>query len=240
MSLPKVYNWLRIRADLKRLSEIFPGDFESWQLIGGAACWFYRAYLERANDPDFRVPKYSEAQEQIWLSKDIDFMGMTSEQAAAFFNRPFKPETHTINFDGMEIDFLEEGLRLTPDGVSASAREIRTPEFTFYAIEATLLYDEKVTLLKVKERPQDRLHCELLAEFLKFEFCFEVENSAALGARKWLARAQAVKTTNLDFFKTDPRLNRRLSLAIANLNGPEHRGIKHWAKHHLPVTGDHK
>ena len=234
MSLPKVYDWPRIRADLKRLADRFPGDFEMWQLIGGGACWFYRAYLERANDPDFRVPKYSEAEEQTWLSKDLGFMGMTSEQAAAFFGSPFKPETHTITFDGMEIDFLEEGLRLTPLAVSASAREIRTSEFVFYAIEASLLYDEKFTLLKVKERPQDRLHCDLLAEFLKFEFCHEAEHAPELRPQKWLSRARNVKTTNLDFFQTDERLKRRLTIAITRLTSPEHRGLNHWAKHHLP------
>jgi len=233
MALPKVYNWLAIRADLKRLSERFPGEFETWQLIGGAACWFYRAYLERTNDPDFRVPKYTAVEEQIWLSKDIDFMGMMPEEAAAFFGSPCKPETHTITYEGMEIDFLEEGLRLTPQEVSASAREIRTSEFVFYAIEAALLYDEKFMLLKLKDRPQDRLHCELLAEFLKFEFCHEVENPPALNSRKWLGRAKVVKTANLDFFQTDARLTRRLIPAIAKLNAPEHRGVKHWAKHHL-------
>ena len=234
MSLPKVYNWLRIRADLKRLAERFPGDFPTWQLIGGAACWFYRAYLERANDPDFRPMKYSEAEEDIWLSKDIDFMGMSSTRAEEFFGSPLKPETHSITFEGMEIDFLEEGLRLTPQAVSASAREVRTSEFTFYAIEAALLYDEKFTLLRVKSRPQDRLHCELLAEFLKFEFCDDVENVQKLKPSKWLSRARAVKTTNLDFFQTDERLKRRLKCAIEKLIAPEHRTLKHWAKHHLP------
>ena len=234
MALPKVYDWLRIRADLKRLSERFPDQFVLWQLIGGGACWFYRAYLERVSDPDFRAPTYTAEEEQVWLSKDIDFMGLTTAQAAALFGSPFKPETHTITFDGMEIDFLEEGLRLTPQVVAASAREIRTSEFVFYAIEASLLYDEKFTLLKVKERPQDRLHCDLLAEFLKYEFCHDTENTHALSPRKWLTRARDVKTTNLDFFRTDERLQRRLSAAITKLTAPEHRSLKHWAKHHLP------
>ena len=233
MALPKIYDWTRIRADLKRLSERFPGDFESWQLIGGAACWFYRAYLERQQDPDFRVPNYSAADEQIWLSKDIDFMGMEPPQAAVLFGSPFKPETHTITFEGMEVDFLEEGLRLTARAVSATAREVRTTEFVFYAVEATMLYDEKVTLLKVKDRPQDRLHCDLLAEFLKFEFCHEVDNPRLLQPRKWLARARAVKTTSLDFFANDPRLTRRLIPAIRQLQAHEHRSVRHWAKHHL-------
>jgi hypothetical protein len=234
MSLPKVYNWLRIRTDLKRLSERFPDDFLTWQLIGGGACWFYRAYLERVSDPDFRAPQYSAAEEQIWLSKDIDFMGMTSDRAATLLGGTFKPETHTITFEGMEIDFLEEGLRLTPQVVSASAREVRTSEFVFYAIEASLLYDEKFTLLKLKDRPQDRLHCELLAEFLKYEFCHELENPATVSPRKWVSRARDVKTTNLEFFQGDERLKRRLISAIAKLTAPEHRAFKHWARHHLP------
>ncbi|MSU64257.1 MAG: hypothetical protein EXS31_18015 [Pedosphaera sp.] len=234
MSLPKVYDWPRIRAALKHLSEKFPGDFETWQLIGGAACWFYRAYLERANDPDFQVPKYSAAEEQIWLSKDIDFMGLEPEHAAALFASPFNPETHTINFEGIEVDFLEEGLRLTARDVSATAREVRTTEFVFYAVEASLLYEEKLTLLKVKSRPQDRLHCALLEEFLKFEFCHEAEIPLALQPRKWMARARDSKTANLNFFEKDERLTRRLIPAISRLAAPEHRALKHWAKHHLP------
>ena len=159
MLLPKIYDWPKVRADLKRLSDRFPGDFESWQLIGGAACWFYRAYLERANDPDFRVPEYSPADEQLWMSKDMDFMGLSSDEAVNFFGQPFKPDTHTISFDGMEIDFLDEGLRLDANDVANTAREVRTSEFIFYVAEASLLYDEKFTLMRLKNRPQDRLHC---------------------------------------------------------------------------------
>lgn len=234
MSLPKIYDWARIRAALKHLAERFPGDFETWQLIGGAACWFYRAYLQRANDPDFRVPNYTADEEQIWLSKDIDFMGLLPEQAAALLASPFKPETHTITFEGIEVDFLEEGLRLRASDVSNTAREVRTTEFVFYAVEATLLYDEKLMLLRLKSRPQDRLHCALLEEFLKFEFCHEAENPTTLQPRKWLARARSVKTSNTNFFENDERLTRRLVLALSRLIAPEHRSLKHWARHHLP------
>ena len=65
-----------------------------------------------------------------------------------------------------------------------------------------------------------------------------MENPSALNSRKWLDRAKVVKTANLDFFRTDERLNRRLIPAIAKLNAPEHRGVKHWAKHHLPGYGE--
>ena len=74
MALPKIYNWERVRAALKLLSEAFPDEFPNWVLIGGGASWFFREQLKRANDPDFRVPAYSSDEETIWLSKDVDFL----------------------------------------------------------------------------------------------------------------------------------------------------------------------
>ncbi len=49
-------------------------------LVGGSACMFYRALLEKYADPDFLAPRFSEAEEKLWLSKDVDFMGMTKEE----------------------------------------------------------------------------------------------------------------------------------------------------------------
>ena len=55
MALPKIYNWERVRAALKVLSDAFPDEFPNWVLIGGGASWFFREQLKNANDPDFRV-----------------------------------------------------------------------------------------------------------------------------------------------------------------------------------------
>jgi len=234
MALPKIYDWERVRAALKLLAEEFPGEFPGWVLIGGGACWFYRESLQRAGDPDFRMPALRPEDEIHWLSKDVDFMGLTETEAVALFKSPFKPETHTISFRGMEVDFLEEGFRLTLDLVAANSREVRTNDFVFSVINPAILYSEKRALLANKARPQDHLHHALLAEFLKYEFCSDAEKPAILEAHDWVTNARVVKTADLNFFENDERLRRRLSAAIATLTAREHRPLKHWAKHHLP------
>lgn len=237
MALPKIYNWERIRAALKLLSEAFPDEFQNWVLIGGGASWFFREQLKNANDPDFRVPAYSADEETIWLSKDVDFMGLTEAEGAALLGSPFKPETHTISFRGLEVDFLEEGFRLTLELALRNPREVRTSDFVFYVVDPSVLYSEKSALVASKSRPQDRLHRILLAEFLKYELCTDVEQPAELSARDWVARAKTIKTADLEFFARDEKFARRLALGIAKLP-PLHKPLKHWAKHHLPGYTD--
>ena len=234
MALPKIYDWERVRSALKLLAEEFPAAFPTWVLIGGGACWFYRESLQQAVDPDFRVPLMRPEDETQWLSKDIDFMGLTEAEAEALLGSPFNPETHTISFRGLEVDFLEEGFRLTLELVEANSREVRATDFVFSVINPAILYSEKCALIANKARPQDHLHHALLAEFLKHEFCDDVEHPATLEVRDWLANARIVKTADLKFFENDERLRRRLLSAISQLTAPEHRALKHWAKHHLP------
>ncbi|MBE0543477.1 MAG: hypothetical protein IH623_19205 [Verrucomicrobia bacterium] len=121
MDLPKLYDGERIRLALRQLDQAFPGLLQSVVLIGGGAAWFYRESLRQWADADFPVPTTGPAEDEIWLSKDMDFMGLTVAEAA-----------------------------------------------------------------------------------------------------------------DLSFFVNDARFNVRLARAIAALRAPEHRALKHWAKHHLP------
>lgn len=234
MPLPKVYDWERVRGALKLLAGKFPEEFPGWVLIGGGACWFYREALKTARDPDFPGPTYTVAEEQVWLSKDVDFMGLTVAEAADLFQAPFKEETHTISFAGLEVDFLEEGLRLTLRDARTHMREVHAGDFVFFVVAPEILYAEKCALLAHKERPQDRLHHALLVQFLKYEFCADLEKTDSLDADDWVARAREVKTANLQFFTNDDRFSSRMARAIAALNPTLHQRIKHWAKHHLP------
>ena len=172
MTALNVYNWNQIRAALRLLQEVFPGFLENVVLIGGGACWFYREALRQWQDPDYPVPLWTEAEEAVWLSKDVDFMGLDREEASQL-------------------------------------------------------------LVQTKERPQDRLHQRLLVEFLKCEFCREIENASALNPARWVGRARAVKSAALRFFSSDARLAGRLRAGIERLTAPEHNAIHHWAKHHL-------
>ena len=238
MALPKVNDWPAFRRHLKLLSDTFPEAFDGWVLIGGGACWFYRTTLERWADVDFPVPAFSPADDAVWLSKDIDFMGPTMRAAEALFAVPFKDETHTITFQGIEVDFLEMGVQLTRRVAVRNARQVRAPEMIFRVADAGDLFAEKLAVLRINERPQDRLHLRVLEVFLKCEFCREAESPDTLDADEWIERAVTVKTADLDFFERDPKFGARLGSAIRQLHAREHRALKHWARHHLPGFTD--
>jgi hypothetical protein len=203
-------------------------------LIGGGACWFYRESLRQWADPDFPVPASGPAEETIWLSKDVDFMGMTVAEAADLLQTPWDGITHTFHYAGLEVDFLEAGLVLFPAEALRTARLAQLPDVTFNVAEAALLYAEKCALLAAKARPQDQLHQALLASFLRCEFCRQAENPGSFRTSRWIARARDVKTADINFFTNAARFKARLAKAIAALIAPEHRALKHWAKHHLP------
>lgn len=234
MTLPKVNDWPAFRRQLKLLSDAFPGVFDGWVLIGGGACWFYRTTLELWDDNDFPVPMFSADEDTMWLSKDIDFMGPSVAEGEALLAAPFKADTHTISFQGIEVHFLEEGVHLTVREVTRNARRVHTPEVVFRVADAADLFAEKRAVIGRKERPQDRLHLRALETFLKCEFCREAESAGVLDVDEWVDRARAVKTSDRGFFQSDARFATRLAAAIHRLQAREHRALKHWAKHHLP------
>ena len=230
MALPKVNDWSAFRNALKLLAETFPDRFDEWVLIGGGACWFYRTMLERWADPDFPPPQFSPAEESEWLSKDIDFMGETEEEAEKLLAAPIKVESHTISYRGLEVDFLQEGVRLLTKDAIRSAREVRTPDLTFRVLDAALLYTEKLAVFCLKPRPQDRLHLRVLEAFLKCEFCRELEVPETLDAVDWVDRVREVKTADHDFFVRDARLQARLRNALPKLTAREHARVHHWGQ----------
>jgi hypothetical protein len=68
----RTYNWDAIREGLKRIGTQNPEFLANTVLVGGAACWYYRLALSKANDSDFPAPVYTPDQERVWLSKDLD------------------------------------------------------------------------------------------------------------------------------------------------------------------------
>ena len=234
MALSKLYDWERIRLALRQLDTSFPGLLPSVVLIGGGAAWFYRESLRQWKDADFPVPACSVIEEELWLSKDVDFMGLTVEEAGELLQTPWDETTHTFHYAGLEVDFLEAGIVLFSAEALRSARQAQLPDVGFNVVEATLLYAEKCALLARKTRPQDRVHHALLAQFLRCEFCRQAENPDALRATRWVSRARDVKTADLSFFSTEGPFTRRLAKAIIGLEAREHRALQHWARHHLP------
>jgi hypothetical protein len=238
MALPKIYDWERVRLALKQLHETFPGFLQTVVLVGGGAAWFYRETLRQWGDADFPQPNWTDEEQAEWLSKDVDFMGLSTWEAADLLQAAFDETTHTFHYAGLEVDFLEEGLQMIPDSALQTARLVQLPDFSFNVVEASLLFAEKTALLRIKDRSQDKLHHQLLREFLKCEFCRQAEHPQSLRPSRWIARARAVKTADVGFFANDSRFARRLSQAIIKLTAAEQRALKHWAKHHLPGNAE--
>ena len=97
-----------------------------------------------------------------------------------------------------------------------------------------LLYAEKLACTLQRNRPQDPLHKEVLARFLKMELCDSLEQASELEPKDWLNDAKEVKTADFQFFSNDPVLGRRLHAASRQLS-PEFRSIVHWIRHQAPI-----
>lgn len=148
-------------------------------LIGGAACWFYRHSLLRADDPDFRVPLLSQELEAKWLSKDLDFTGIFSGDAFALLpqltvrdagNREY------LQVEGVRLGFAQVGLTINPEEAMQHCRVVR---FTgpagevveFFVADPVTLYREKLALVQRRNAPADPLHLAVLAEYVRLETC---------------------------------------------------------------------
>jgi hypothetical protein len=228
------YNWDAIREDLKRIETQNPDFLANTVLVGGGACWYYRLALSSARDPDFAVPVYTADQEKVWLSKDLDFMGESSEEIAEIIGQPCPPMGTLMEYAGATVDFIEEGLKMTRQAANHTARKAQVGDLTFYIASPTLLFSEKhACVLQKKNRPQDPLHRELLARFIKMELCRNLERPHDLDTKEWLNEAKESKNADVRFFGQDVALSRRLHTAATRL-ASEHRAVLHWIQHHVP------
>ncbi len=229
----KIYSWDGIRDDLKRIHAHNPDFLPNTVLVGGAACWYYRLALTRAADVDFQVPNYTPSEEDVWLSKDLDFMGESKDEISELIGQPCPAMGALTEYAGATLDFIEEGLKMTREAANRTARRAEIDELTFYLASPSLLFAEKHARTLQKNRPQDALHQEVLARFVKMELCRTLERPEAFDTKEWLSEAKEVKTADLHFFDHDPALRRRLHTSSRGL-GPEHRAIAHWIQHHVP------
>jgi hypothetical protein len=153
---PKV-DWERAKLCLASLQHESPAFLRQALLIGGAACWFYRHSLLRADDPDFRVPLLSQELEAKWLSKDLDFTGIFSGDAFALLpqltvrdagNREYMQHCRVVRFTGPAGEVVE-----------------------FFVADPVTLYREKLALVQRRNAPADPLHLAVLAEYVRLETC---------------------------------------------------------------------
>ncbi len=231
------YNWDAIRQDLEGIRTHNAEFLPNTVLVGGAACWYYRLALSKAKDPDFSMPMYTPDQEKIWLSKDLDFMGESIEEIGQLIGQPCPPMGTLIEYAGATLDFIAEGLIMTRRAANQTARKAQAGDLTFYIASPSLLFSEKhACTLHKKNRPQDALHREVLARFIKMELCRSLEKPEELDTKDWLSEAKETKTADMRFFTRDAALQRRLHIAADRL-GQEHRAIAHCIGHHVPRFG---
>ena len=228
----KAYAWDEIRAGLQFIAARNPDFLPNTVLVGRAACWYYRIALSRSGDPDFPVPEYSPTEESVWLSKDLDFMGESDDEISELIGEPCPPMGTLVNFGGVTLDFISEGLKMTKQAAHATARRAEVAELSFYLASPSLLFAEKQACVLQKNRPQDPLHREVLARFIKMELCQSLEFPEDLDTKSWLSEAKEAKTADIGFFTADPALRRRLHLAPGL--PAKHRAISHWIRHNVP------
>ena len=227
------YSWDSAQKALSRIAAHNPDFLPNTVLVGGAACWYYRLALQKAADIDFPVPEYTPEEEGLWLSKDLDFMGESAAEVSELIGQPCPPMGTLIQYAGATLDFLDQGLLMTPELANRTARKAKAGDLEFYIASPSLLFAEKHACTLRKDRPQDRLHREVLGRFLKMELCRRLEQAADLDNKEWLNEAKEAKTADLGFFAMDLPLKRRLHAAALAL-APDHRAIQHWIRHHVP------
>ncbi len=203
-------------------------------LIGGAACWFYRNQLQQANDPDFKVPKLSPETESKWLSRDIDFTGIFSQDATELLPKQIVVDAENrkhVEVAGVRIGFAQVGLTIDPEEALRNARvasfKHRDETIQFLVADPVTLYFEKQALVQRRGNENDFLHCSLLREYLAFEVASEAEQILQASGELSVAETKrivsfltSVKNKVPEIF-SDQRINKRLTLRLQKEN-PAH------------------
>jgi hypothetical protein len=177
-SSEKKVDWELAKSCLAELHREAPILLRQGVIIGGIACWFYRHLLKNAQDPDFKVPELSATQEQLWLSKDIDFTNFFAQDARDLLKNHIVKDSQgrlLIKLAGVPIGFAQVGVTFDPE---AAWTESWIGTFTwndtvveFRVLHPITLFREKVALSQKRGAESDHLHCALVAEFLRYETC---------------------------------------------------------------------
>jgi len=171
-------DWERAKSCLAELNGLAPSILHQGIIIGGIACWFYRQLLAKADDSEFRMTNLSAEQEQLWLSKDIDFTNFFAQDARELLKEHIVRDTQgrlQIKLAGVPIGFARVGVTFDPEHAWAESwiASFKWNESLIQCriLDPVTLYREKLALSQKRGLKSDRLHCELLAEFLRFETC---------------------------------------------------------------------
>lgn len=177
-----IVNWEKAKVCLAELAREAPAFLNQAVVIGGAACWFYRHLLAKADDPDFRVPDFNAREEGKWLSKDIDFTNVFAEDARKMLAskvRQTEDGRPGIMVVGVPIGFAQVGVTFDPEsawenawvaGFDAGGKKVECK-----VLDPVRLYLEKTALVQRRGAEGDRLHLRTLEEFLRLEVCRQAE-----------------------------------------------------------------
>jgi hypothetical protein len=178
----RIVNWELAKRVLAALHQEAPVILAQAVIIGGVSCWFYRQLLAKAGDPDFKVPDLSPAQNTLWLSKDIDFTNFFPEDARRLLpNHVVRDERgrQQLVLEGVPIGFAQVGVTFDPETAFVDAWIGRfqsgADSIEFRVLDPIALYREKLALSQRRGAEADFMHCSLLAEFLRYETCHQIE-----------------------------------------------------------------
>lgn len=178
-------DWERVKHCLAEIDKASRDFLRQALLIGGAACWFYRHQLRKAGDPDFKVLPLDLEKENLWLSRDLDFTGLFSQDALHALPHhvvEHQGRKHVV-VGGVRLGFAQVGLTIDPEEAIKNARvaavAVEGHVVEFLVADPQTLYFEKCKLCVQRGRPNDHLHKELLFDYLAYEL--------TAGAEKLLA-----------------------------------------------------
>jgi hypothetical protein len=177
----KKFDWEAAKRCLAKIHKHAPQILEQAVIIGGMGCWFYRQLLAKSNDPEFKAPHFSAADELLWLSKDIDFTNffiadarelLKSFVVAAVSGPP------RIEVAGLPVGFAQVGITLDPEvaWLDSWIGSFNTQDGTveFRVLDPVSLYREKQALTQKRGSASDQAHHALMAEYLRFELCMQI------------------------------------------------------------------
>lgn len=231
-------DWEKTGETLREIQKINPAFITENSVIGGSAAWFYRTLLEKENDQDFHPPHYTEEENAIWYSKDLDFIGTNREDYPAQLQIQPEGEPPKIFINGVWVDSPNDGLFLTKDRAARTAIEVENPSTgNFYKVASPiLLYREKQTLIQQKtNRPQDSLHLQTLLQASRLLICKFAEDPTlnqkqAATLFKLLKEAQEIAPELL----ANPQLAKRLIQQMERLASlPHGKAIYHLLKNQI-------
>ncbi len=197
-------------------------------LIGGGACLFYRARLRQADDPDFRVPSLSAENERLWLSKDLDFTGIFSGDAAELLPQMLVRGVdgrEFIQVEGVRLGFAQVGLVLDPELAMETARigefERDGEPVQFLVADPVTLHREKQALVERRNQPGDALHLALLGDYVAWEVTVAAERLLQPSDTLLVTESRELMALLTDVARRAPgilrdaRISKRLQLGLS-------------------------